>query len=158
MTGRNPGGTGNDWRAEFEQALNTLTAAYGQLDALSQRQQALIDAGDMDRMLALLTERRALVDQVERAAPGFDRGRRAWEQHADSLSEAQNAELGRRVSAVERMGSAIAERDRKAGEVLARQRDSLAEEMAGLGRASSAISAYRPNAAEVAPRFQDRKG
>ncbi|MCL4220526.1 MAG: hypothetical protein KJZ65_04065 [Phycisphaerales bacterium] len=158
MTGSGPGGTGQDWRAGFEQALNTLTQAYGQLDALSQRQQALIDAGEMDRMLALLTERRTLVEQIERAAPGFDRGRRAWEEHAGALSEGQNVELARRVSAIERMGAVIAERDRKAGEVLARERDRLTEEMAGLGRASSAVSAYRPGAGEPSPRFQDRKG
>ncbi|KAA0216653.1 MAG: hypothetical protein DYG94_08935 [Leptolyngbya sp. PLA3] len=142
----------------MEQALNALTQAYGQLDALSQRQQALIDAGDMDRVLALLGERRALVEQVERAAPGFDVGRRAWEENADTLSEAQNAELARRVSAIERMASDIAERDRRAGEVLVRQRDNLAQEMAGLGRVSSALSAYRPRTDSPAPRFQDRKG
>lgn len=158
MTRHGPGGTGQEWRVGFEQTLDTLTQAYGQLDALSQRQQALIDAGDMDRMLALLAERRTLVEQIERAAPGFDRGRRAWEEHAGSLSEGQNVELARRVSAIERMGSDIADRDCKAGEVLARQRDHLAEEMAGLGRASSAISAYRPGVAQPAPRFQDRKG
>lgn len=158
MTGRDPGGTGQDWRDGFEQALNTLTQAYGQLDGLSQRQQALIDEGDMDRMLVLLAERRTLVEQIEGAAPGFDRGRRAWEANATMLTDAQNAELARRVGAIERMGSDIADRDRQAGQVLAQKRDLLAEEMSGLGRASSAISAYRPHTDAPSPRFQDRKG
>lgn len=158
MTEMMPGGTGSDGIERFERTLDALTRAYGQLDALSRRQRDLIDAGDMDRLLALLSERQTLVIEIERASPGFDLGRRLWEERAESLPLARANELRRRVRAIEQMAQDIAERDKQAALELGRLRDDLSGQMAGLGRANAAVSAYRPANESAGPRFQDRKG
>lgn len=158
MAAENPGGTGANWLERFGHALDVMTGAYGQLDALSQRQMALIESKDMDRLLALMSERQTLITALEEACPVFDQARRNWEERASTLAEAQNAELSRRVRAIERMAADIAERDKQAGRELDRLRDQLADEMAGLGRGSAAVNAYAPHRDATPPRFQDRKG
>lgn len=158
MTKGKPGGTGNDWLGRLEHTLDVMTGAYGQLDALSQRQQALIDAGEMDRLLALLTERQSLVIALEQAAPILDLGRKLWEEHANHLPEAKNTELTRRMRAVEKLACDIAERDRQSSRELDRLRDEVADQMTGLGRGNAAISAYGAKPKTASPRFQDREG
>lgn len=158
MTANTPGGAGNGWLERLEHVLDVMTGAYGQLDALSRRQRDLIDRGEFDRLLALLTERQSLVVALEEAAPVLDHSRKIWQERADCLSETKNAELSRRMQAIEKLALDIAERDRHSSQELDRLRDQVADELAGLERGNAAITAYGGKSKLVNPRFQDRKG
>ncbi|RMH14328.1 MAG: hypothetical protein D6695_01535 [Planctomycetota bacterium] len=159
MTGQTPGKTGSEWLEGFEQTLDTLTSTYGQLDALSRRQESLIETGEMEQLLSLLSERQGLIQQLEATVPAFDAGRKAWEQNVNSLTESKRCDVQRRVKAIEQMASEIAARDEAASKDLDRLRDELADQMAGLGRGSAAVSAYgQKDKQPPSPRFQDRRG
>jgi hypothetical protein len=158
MTDHDAGGSGT-WDEAFNASLDRMTAIYGQLDALSSQQDALIDLEDADRLLAVLAERQNLIVELESVIPSFDRDRRLWDERASTLSEVKRTGFARRLSTLEKLAQTIADRDARTAALLAARKDAIASEISGVGRGSAAVNAYRVSGqSQRGPTFQDRKG
>ena len=155
---REPGANAGDWPVRFETLVERQFALYGALDALSQRQTELVDAGDADGVLGILRQRQAIVEEIVEIT---EHAREFRERLAsdEGLAHATRERLARRVGAIERLADEINERDERDKRSLAASRERVASELAEVGRNRRAVSAYGAGEAGAGgPRFQDREG
>jgi hypothetical protein len=141
------------WLATLHAMVEAQRAVLGQLDALSLRQGALIDAGEGEALLVLLAEREAFVNDAVARAAAIDEHRAS----APSLSGAVAHEVGVMLDGLAALARQVAERDAADARRLRDVQDRIAAEVAGSVKARSALSSYAP-ANEPAPRFQDTQG
>lgn len=125
-------------------------ALLARLDALGQRQAALIDHDDPAPLLALLAERDEVLRELAPVAERVAAQRESWP--AGPTPEASH--LRRLLAQCADLAAAIAARDRAHAEHLSRRRDAYAAELARLDTGRDAAAAYAP--ASTAPTFQDR--
>lgn len=154
---RGSGSAETDWRERFEVLVERQCALYGALDALSQRQTELVEAGDAEGVLAVLRSRQEILDELsvvaERQRPLRDR----WASSLALIEMPVRERIAARVHAMERLAAEINERDERDRERLEEQRDSIANELASVGKTRRAVSAYG-EAPSYGARFQDREG
>lgn len=151
------GGSERGWRERFESLVERQHALYGALDALSQRQTELVDAGDAEGVLAILRQRQSIVEEIvsvsEEARPYRDR------LASGEIEPEARERLSQRVGSIERLASEISERDERDRKALAASRERVAAELAEVGRGRRAVNAYGTGSAgQTGARFQDREG
>jgi hypothetical protein len=149
------GGSERGWRERFESLVERQAALYGALDALSQRQTELVDAGDAEGVLAILRQRQTIVEEIvsvaEEARPYRDR------LASEELEPEARERLSQRVGSIERLASEISDRDERDRRSLAASRERVAAELAEVGRGRRALNAYGAGGQSGA-KFQDREG
>jgi hypothetical protein len=138
--------------------LDAQVALLGQLDALSQRQTALVDAPDVEPLLGVLGERDEVIDALTVAEREVRSLRGPWEAAHGSLSEQQRAEVPRRLEAVASLASQITARDSADQARLHARLSGVASEIAGVASSRRAVSAYGGAGSPQGPKFQDRQG
>lgn len=148
---------GEGWRGALDALISRQVDLYGELDALSGRQRALIDEGDADRLVGLLGERARIVEAIAAAAERLEPFTRVWAEVETALDETELRGVQRRLEAVAKLAETVARRDAEDGEAIKERRDELADRLAGLGRSRSAMSAYA-GPVRTGARFQDREG
>lgn len=148
---------GSGWRARLDALLTRQTELYGELDALCDRQRGLIEAGDTERLMGLLSERARVVQELVESGERFLPFGASWGLIEQSLSESELRDATRRLDAVAALAASIAARDEADGASIRARRDELADQLSGLGQTKRAVSAYGA-AAPAGPRYQDRKG
>lgn len=141
---------------ELTALLERQHAALGELDAISRRQRALIEAADGGGLLELLRGRAVLVERAEAGSVRLARLRE--ELGAATLARDTLAALAGRFLELESIAGRIAERDREDEAILKIQRDRVAAELAELAMGRRAVGAYGPSGAAQSPRYQDRNG
>lgn len=126
------------------------------LQRLSRDQGALIDAGDAEALLRLLSERQTLVDEIvgigEELAPFTAR----IETVLGAMSAEARRDLATRLADVEAITADVAERDQRDRTALEARRNSLIDDLSSITRSRGAVAAY--DAPSAAPRFQDMEG
>lgn len=148
---------GAGWRDHLEALLTRQLELYGELDALCNRQRGLIEAGETDRLMGLLSERTGVVERITEAAERFAPFAELWPEIEHVLSEGELRDTQRRLDAIASLAGSVAERDEADGATMRTRRDELADRLAGLDKSRRAANAYagpRPGGA----RFQDREG
>lgn len=136
--------------AEARRLADLLTRQrdlYRELAAYSERQQQLIDAGQTEELLAVLTQRQTLVDQLQacnrEVAPL--RGRMA--DLAAAGGPEVRATIRARVDEVQQLLEGIIGRDEADRERLETARNRVGQELQRVNRAPAAANAYAAAAA-----------
>lgn len=153
--------------AVFRQMVTLLEEhrrLYQQLDGLSQRQSELIDSGDTDGLVAVLTERQGVIDLLDHGNRRLEPARRDWDRVSAEVSHDDREHVRLMLSEVTQIAGRVTARDEEDRRRMESQRDSIADEMVSLTRSRKAFAAYgAPGASGAAqtgagPRFQDREG
>lgn len=145
--------TADEWLATLRAVVQSQREVLGQLDALSLRQGALIDAGEGEALLVLLAEREAFVSDAVARARAVDELRA----RAPALDALQGQEVRAMLDGLAMLAQQVAERDAQDAQRLRGVMNRVAEEVAGSVKARSALSSYAPARADT-PRFQDTQG
>ncbi|MEN0019323.1 MAG: hypothetical protein AAF747_00405 [Planctomycetota bacterium] len=139
--------------------IGRQTAAFEQLDVLSQRQAAMIEARDADALLGLLGERQVLVDEITGIGEELGPFRERWDAVLGRLSPAERAAVGDDIQSLQDLASKVAERDAADRSNLERERDETAKRLSGVAQGRAAVAAYgTPGRPGAQARFQDREG
>lgn len=147
------------WSPRLERLVEEQRRLVEQLDALGIEQRRLIDSGEGDELVALLSRRQSLTDQVARLSQEFEPFRRDWGSFMERLPTEQRERLSGAVAEIGEGIRRITERDDADRQALQRQRDVVTGELASVSKARGAVAAYgRAGGAGGGPRYQDRKG
>lgn len=140
---------------EYVSLLTSQRALLGELDALSQRQSALIDNEDMEPLLALLDERQRVIDQVMPVSRTLDELRWRWRTVRAALPESRRDQVQHAEDALLGLFTQVARRDERDQARLKSRLESAGAQLSGLATSRRAAGAYGQTPA-AAPRFQDR--
>jgi|GEM_PF-3157866 len=149
MTGREDG-----WEPRLVETLDRVVGLYRELDGLGCQQDALIDADDTPALLELLGRRAGVIERIAAASDGLDRD---WERTIERAGGGWRDPIRERLASLAELSDAIRERDERSGARLEDRKSSIGKELSGVGRARSALSAYR-NRPGSGPHFQDHHG
>ncbi|MBK7405787.1 MAG: hypothetical protein IPJ41_14495 [Phycisphaerales bacterium] len=153
--------TGTGGMLDYErlgELLEEQETLFLRLDALSKRQSGLVRAEETDDLLQVLQDRQHVVEALEGVSRSIEPFRSRWDEVMSLARPDQRERVRRRVERLAELASEIAARDESDRRTLEQRRDGLAGDLAGLGRARGAVSAYRPKAPPAGARFQDREG
>lgn len=147
---------------EVNQLIERLTRQrdlYQQLKALSDQQGQLIADGQAEPLLAVLSQRQTLVDELTRLNAEVAPLRQRWTELARHIREDQRPRVNALLEEVETLLAAIIEQDDAHRQQLQGAKQRIAEQLERTNTAGRAMHAYRPAAAAGAPaRFTDRSG
>ena len=117
------------------------------------------ERAETDELLNLLGQRQRLLDAALTSAHRLEPFVEQWEDFMGALPEEQRTVCVARVRKIQDRIDRIGSRDERDRADLAKQRNELTTELAGVGRSRGAIAAYAsPNSRTTSPRFQDRNG
>lgn len=151
------GAIGDNWRDRLVALVERQSALYASLDALSQHQTMLVEAGDAQGVLEVLQSRQGLLDELAKIAEEQRPLRERWANSLSTIDAQTRERMAQRVRAIERLAAEISERDERDRELLAAQRDGIASALSTVGATRRAVSAYGVSP-EPGARFQDREG
>lgn len=144
--------------------LEQQKSLYGSLQSLSARQQAIIEQGDTEQLLAVLSERQVLVDQLTGINKQVAPLRSRMSEISASASETKRKSLRALVDDVQAMLQAIIDRDEQDRRVLEASKASVGQQLQKIKTAPAAMNAYKANAMRTAKvpasvaRFTDSRG
>lgn len=143
--------------AVIRRLLEEQKSLLGQLDALSLRQEDLIDDPDSKRLVSLMRDRQAVIDRFAEVSRRVGEVRPEIDAVVGTLMPASSdvVEIKHLLQAVGDLAAAIQDRDAKHQSRMEKRRDQLVSELAGIGNKSRAVSAYGSRKA-IAPRYQDQ--
>jgi hypothetical protein len=130
------------WAPRLARVLDRLHEQFAALDALSAHQGPLVESDDPEPLLALLAERRSIIDQIERTNRDLEPLRPEWERGAGSLAAFLRDQIRVRIDRIGDLADAIARRDEADQARLACRRDATADRLIEIGRARGAVAAY----------------
>lgn len=131
---------------------------YEQLDELSRRQSALIEAEETDPLLTVLAERQAIIDRLDHANRKLAPARQTWDRVGPEFSADDREHVRLLIDEVTRIAVGVAARDEQDRRRMESRRDEMADEMMSLNKSRRAFTAYGAPAGPVGARFQDRQG
>ncbi|QKK09122.1 MAG: hypothetical protein HND58_13765 [Planctomycetota bacterium] len=138
--------------------LDEQETLFVRLDALSKRQQSLVESERTDELLRVLTERQTVIDGIAGLARELQPFRDQWEAVLAEAKPEQRDRLAQQVERMADLAALVATRDDADRKLMERRRDSLAGELAGTGRSKGAVAAYAGATTQrPAAKFQDRE-
>ena len=129
--------------------LDGQCRCLGELDALSQRQAALIGMGDGTDLLALMSERQQVIDDLARLALRTEPLRRTWDELKPPPPDSMKNEIERRSSSIVSMLCGVRERDELDRQTLHQRREEIRQELQRIESSKRAVGAYGAPAASV---------
>lgn len=129
----------------YQQLIEQLEehrALCGVLDAISQRQGAIVEKGDAGAILALLAERERVIEELGRCNARIEPLRRVWDSIANGATQAQRDDVAGRIEALAGLIGAIAERDMADRVMLESRRDAVVTELRSLDMQKRAAGVY----------------
>jgi hypothetical protein len=140
---------------EVEILLQRQQELFSQLDAMSQRQSALIEAQDTDQLLSVLAERQAVIERIAETSARLEPYRASWDAVMRGLDEPGRARVRRRIDVLSDLAERVAKRDEADRAMLEERRDAVAGEITQINRGRGAVAAY--GGKPQGPRMQDRE-
>ncbi|MEM7626396.1 MAG: flagellar protein FlgN [Planctomycetota bacterium] len=137
---------------------------YRALGGLSEKQQAIIAEGQTEQLLAVLSERQVIVDQLTQTNNEIAPLRGRMSEIAEAAPDDQRDRLRGLVTEVQGLLESIIQRDEADRQTLESSKAKVNQELAKVNTAPAAINAYKANAyagAAVRPaaaRFTDSRG
>ena len=147
---------GERWHESLEALVTQQLEQYGSLDAVSERQRACIESGDTDRLLGLLGERSTIIESIARSAERLTPYAESWSAIETALPEAAWRDLQRRLDAIASIADGIAKRDLEDSALIEKNKESIADKLAGDNKSRAAAQAYA-GPRKSGARFQDRE-
>ncbi len=129
--------------------LDGQCKCLGELDALSQRQASLIGMGDGTDLLALMSERQQVIDDLARLALRTEPLRRTWDELKPPPPDSMKNEIERRVASMTSMLCSVRERDEADRQTLNTRREEIRLELQRLESSKRAVGAYGASAPAV---------
>lgn len=136
--------------------LERQQALVEHLAGLADKQAGLIDAGDSDGLLAVLTQRQRIMDQFTAGQDSLARLSDAA-RRAEPAGPATQERIGSLIEDISNRLTDIMRLDEKDRDLLETSRDGIGEALSGLTTAREARHAYLA-ARSVTNRFADRRG
>lgn len=147
------------WLPALESILDEQDRSTTELETLSERQAGLVERSETDELLTLLGRRQRLLDAALGSAHRLEPFVRRWDEFMGALPQERRGEIIGRVRAIQDRIDRIGARDERDRADLARQRQTITAELAGVGNSRGALAAYaNPGQRTPNPRFQDRNG
>ena len=138
---------------------------YRSLDGLSEKQRVIIAEGQAEQLLAVLSERQMIVDQLTQTNDAIAPLRGRMSEIAEAAPEGQRDRLRGLVGEVQGLLESIIQRDEADRQTLETSKAKVGQELAKVNTAPAAINAYRANAyaktsaaRPAAARFTDSRG
>lgn len=149
--------------ADITLLIDRLTAQrelYQQLKTLSDQQNTLIETGETEQLLSVLSQRQVLVDQLGQLNSEIAPIRQRWPVLSESLSSRQRDHVNDLLEQVESLLQSIIEQDDRDRQNLQAAKQQVVSEVKQVNHAGRAVNAYRaaPQASPSAARFTDRQG
>lgn len=145
------------WLPRLTALVASQESMFARLEMLCQRQAGLVRAEETDLLLALLAERRSIVENIAEASAALAPFRRRWDAVLAALPDEKRGEIQRRLRLISETAARIASQDEADRRVMEQRRDAIADEMAGLSRGRGAVAAYGGRVGDPTPRYQDRE-
>lgn len=143
---------------ELIRLLSEQRDLYQQLKAMADQQASLIQAGDSEQLLTLLSRRQGLVEQLttvnEALAPFRDR----LPGLADDWPDQQRQQVRQLSEQVQTLLRSILEQDERDRKQLESAQKQINGQISQVNRTGQALHAYRPKTPTQQPRFTDHKG
>lgn len=152
-----PAAPGGATGMRIEALLSQQESLYARLDALGDRQSELVAAEETDRLLELLAERQGIIDGIAQVDELLGPYKTRWPAVMEALPPEERERVRRRLDALSAVMGRIARRDEADRASLQQRRDSVAVELAQIGRGRGALAAYGGPRPGASPRFQDRE-
>ena len=134
--------------------LDAQCSRLGELDALSQRQSALVDRDDGTELLSLLGERQVVIDEIARLSGRIDPLRKAWDEVSTKAAASLRGDIDGRINSMAALLHGIRERDESDRVRLEARREAIRREMMQMNTSRQAVGAYGGSVA--GPNYQDR--
>lgn len=143
----------------LDHVLRRLEELYASLETLSAGQAALIEADDAPRLLTVLTDRQAIISQLQQAHEEFSPFEKQWNELLSAVETSRRQEFAKRIDAMSSTIEQIASRDEADRSALNSRRVQVADRLGEVTKSRSAISAYSSaGAMGTTPRYQNREG
>lgn len=147
------------WKPALASLLEEKTTLCRRLDALSRSQRDLIERGETDALLALLTDRQDLIGRLRALQESLQPFRARWEGLMAALPADEAAAFQRSIERLAEMVRAILDRDDADRAALDERRKEVLSTMTRVGAGRSALAAYSPQRADgSAPVYHDGEG
>lgn len=151
------------WGPRLVRILKKQLEFYRQLAALSVRQHELIEGEKTDALMALLTDRQRVIEQISDVNSEVEPFAAHWAALMPRLDAAQRTAVGGLLEELDGLVETITDRDEKDRHVLESRRASASEALDDVSRRRAAVGAYGGQSSNGAagrptPRYQDRKG
>jgi flagellar biosynthesis/type III secretory pathway chaperone len=144
-----------DWAPRLAAILDEQLRVCADLQELSRQQGDRIREGDTGSLMRVLGERQGLVNRLTGLNVEMEPYRREWEWCMSRLDEAQRGAMEHAVRELGQLIELISASDDADRRELEQQRSAVSQELAGLGRARVAVSAYGGRPGTQGPMFQD---
>lgn len=144
--------------AALVDALEQQRDLYRQLKDLSGRQATLIDTGQTEQLLEVLTQRQGLVERLGQLQDQAAQLRQDWPRLSQTLAQEQRDRVNRLVDEVESLLSAIIDQDEHDRQRLQRAKQRITSELGHVAQTGQAVRAYRAAPGQATPRFTDHRG
>ncbi len=145
------------WLGRLTRLMDDQQQLLQRLDAIGEKQSALIEAVDTQGLLTLLGERQVLIEKVLEIQEELDPFRQRWDELNQSLKADQQEAVAKQIDDLGELMKRVCQRDEHDSMLLSKQRDHLADQLTGVSRGRSALSAYHNPDKHNIPRYQDRE-
>ncbi|MCB9842923.1 MAG: flagellar export chaperone FlgN [Phycisphaeraceae bacterium] len=146
------------WVPRISRLLDRQLGLYARLDELSKSQTAHIERDETDELLAVLSRRQSVIEDITKVNEELGPFRDRWQSLSGALDEREKGELRSRLEALESLVDAIAQRDDADRRALESRRQRVGTELSGLTRGRGAMNAYQKDSRGAGPKYQDRRG
>ncbi len=123
--------------------LREQSSLYTKLESVSLRQRSLVTEDDVGPLLALLTDRQQLSEQLQQIATRLAPVRREWESYRERLTPKQRSEAGRLLDESGQRLRQLIDNDEQDARVLSGRKQAVARVLRTTHSTSQAMSAYR---------------
>jgi hypothetical protein len=137
--------------------LERQQALVEQLDGLAERQRSLIESGNSDALLSLLSQRQQIMDQFVAGQDDLARLAETCRRSTRHIDDAMRGRISGLVDDISERLALIMERDENDRTRLESGRDRVGQALGDLDTARTARAAY-VKASAVTNRFADRQG
>jgi uncharacterized membrane protein len=142
--------------ATLVELLQQQRDLYHQLHELSGEQSQLIEQGQTEQLLSVLSKRQSLVEQLTQINSRLSPYRDYWGQVAEQLPEDQRQRLRQLLDEVQKLLQSILQQDENDRQQLQSAREEVGGKLQQTQRAGPAMKAY--GQAGQARRFTDSQG
>lgn len=137
------------WMQPVRHLLDEQSELCIAFERLSSRQTSLIHTGQIDELLSILQERQGLLDRIVGIHRMLEPFHEVRDEAMGGLSNADRVSLQGRIDAVAAAVDRIRRQDDADRRELERQRQRVADELAGVSRLRGAAAAYAGSAARA---------
>ncbi len=147
-----------DWAADLIDVLDRQHALYQQLHELGGEQGRLVDNGDPEALLSLMSRRQNVIEQLSQISDRLEPYRQTWSDCWSQMDEPTRDRVGELVRQVQSLLERIMEQDERDRATLAARRAQIGGSLQRLRQGATVNRAYGQQPGPNTPRFTDHQG